>query len=60
MSIIKAAPSAFTTMLYHAKEAQKHAYAKYSHFHVGACIRTIDDHFFSGCNVENSSYSLTQ
>lgn len=35
------------------------AYAPYSNFFVGACFRTNDDILFSGCNIENASYSLT-
>lgn len=52
--------TAFQTMLHKAKNAMQHAYAKYSNFQVGACIRTPDDQFFSGCNVENSSYPVCQ
>lgn len=43
-----------------AYQAMQQAYAKYSHFPVGACIRTQDDKFFVGCNVENAVYGLTQ
>lgn len=42
-----------------AKEAAKNAYAPYSKFKVGACIRTPDGKTFSGCNFENSSFGLT-
>lgn len=42
-----------------AKAAWKNAYAPYSHYHVGACIRTADGRMFSGCNVENASFGLT-
>jgi len=42
-----------------AKEAQQNAYAPYSHFHVGAALRTDENSIFSGCNVENTSYGLT-
>jgi cytidine deaminase len=42
-----------------AKAAMKHAYAPYSHFHVGAAILLKDGRIFSGCNVENASYGLT-
>lgn len=50
----------FAMMLQLARQAKEHAYARYSHFHVGACVRTSDNHFFHGCNVENSVYPLTQ
>lgn len=46
-------------MLALAREAQKNAYAPYSHFFVGCCIKTANGEFFSGANVENASYSLT-
>lgn len=42
-----------------AKEAAENAYAPYSKFKVGACIRTPDGKTFSGCNFENSSFGLT-
>lgn len=40
-------------------EAMKHAYAPYSKYHVGACVQAEDDTLFTGCNVENASYGLT-
>jgi cytidine deaminase len=46
------------TMLSLARQAQKNAYAPYSHFLVGCCIRTASGDFFSGANVENVSYPL--
>jgi len=39
-----------------AKAAQANAYARYSHFHVGAALRTASGAVFSGCNVENAAY----
>ena len=42
-----------------AHEAAKHAYAPYSRFTVGAAILLEDGRVFSGCNVENISYGLT-
>jgi cytidine deaminase len=42
-----------------ALEARTHAYARYSHFTVGAAIETTDGRIFTGANIENSSYGLT-
>jgi cytidine deaminase len=42
-----------------ARAAVQHAYAPYSHFKVGAAVLTAKNEIFSGCNVENASYGLT-
>jgi len=42
-----------------ARQAAINAYVPYSHFAVGAAIVTIDGKLFSGCNVENAAYGLT-
>jgi len=42
-----------------ARDAQKNAYAPYSKFHVGAAVLLENGEIFTGCNVENASYGLT-
>jgi cytidine deaminase len=42
-----------------AKAAMKNAYAPYSKFRVGAAVLTSTGKIFTGCNVENASYGLT-
>lgn len=42
-----------------AQEAQEKAYVPYSKFAVGAALITQDGEIFTGCNIENISYGLT-
>lgn len=46
-------------MIRKAIEARDKAYAPYSHFKVGACLRAKNGQTFQGCNIENSSYPAT-
>ncbi len=43
-------------MMRKAEAVREHAYAPYSRFKVGACIRTASGNLYSGCNVENAAY----
>lgn len=42
-----------------ARSVREKAYAPYSHFSVGAALRTRSGRVFCGCNVENLSFGLT-
>ncbi|GAC1652145.1 MAG: cytidine deaminase [Acidobacteriaceae bacterium] len=42
-----------------AHDALPNAYAPYSHFQVGAALLLTDGRTFTGVNVENASYGLT-
>ena len=39
--------------------ARENAHAPFSGFKVGAALETSDGRIYSGCNVENATYSLT-
>jgi cytidine deaminase len=41
-----------------AREIHLRAYCPYSHYRVGAAIRTPSGATFTGCNVENAAYPL--
>jgi len=55
----KLSASQRTRLLRAARAATRKAYAPYSRFHVGAAILTARGTIFSGCNVENASYGMT-
>jgi cytidine deaminase len=42
-----------------AAAARHRAIAPYSHFKVGAALKTTAGKIFDGCNIENASYNLT-
>jgi cytidine deaminase len=39
-----------------ARAVREHAYAPFSHFKVGAALRSTSGRIYVGCNVENSAY----
>ena len=45
-------------LLDEAVAALKHAYAPYSQLFVGAALRSVSGRIYSGCNVENGSFSI--
>jgi len=46
-------------LIYIAAEMRKKSYCPYSKFKVGAALLTDDNVIYTGCNIENSSYSAT-
>lgn len=42
-----------------ARSAAAQAYNPYSRFAVGAALRTANGRIYTGCNIENASYSVT-
>lgn len=40
-------------------DARRFAYTPYSHFQVGAALLAEDGRIFTGCNIENASFSPT-
>lgn len=48
-----------TKLIELAIQASEHAYVPYSHFPIGAALVTKDGTIYTGCNVENASFPLT-
>ena len=49
----------YKTLVKKAQQAKKNSYSPYSNFRVGAALLTNSGKVFTGCNIENSSFSLT-
>lgn len=48
-----------TNLIELAIEASSRAYVPYSHFPIGSALRTEDGSIYTGCNIENASFGLT-
>lgn len=49
----------YTKLYDEAIKASEKSYSPYSDFRVGSALLTSDGKIFTGCNIENASYSLT-
>ncbi|MBQ7765045.1 cytidine deaminase [bacterium] len=49
----------YQELMNNAKEAAKNSYSPFSRFAVGAAVITPNGKIYKGCNVENSSFGLT-
>lgn len=49
----------FEKLMDEAEKARSHSYSPYSHYSVGAALLTKDGKIYSGCNIENASYTPT-
>ena len=49
----------FEKLMDEAEKARSHSYSPYSHYSVGAALLKKDGKIYSGCNIENASYTPT-
>ena len=49
----------YDELIKQAKQAMEKAYVPYSHFKVGAAVLTKSGKIYTGCNIENASFGVT-
>lgn len=49
----------YKSLMIQAQEARKNSYSPYSHFCVGAALLTKSGKIYTGCNIENASFTPT-
>ena len=49
----------YEDLAFEAKKAMENAYSPYSHFSVGAALLCRSGKVYTGCNIENASYTPT-
>jgi len=54
-----ASKKSYDGLIESATRAREKAYSPYSHVRIGAAVLTRAGRLYSGCNIENSSYSLS-
>ncbi len=59
IKLINKATSEDIALMKEAKKAMKNSYSPYSKFPVGAALITDSGKIFTGCNIENASYGVT-
>lgn len=47
------------TLIEKALEMRSYSYTPYSNYAVGACLLTDDDKLYTGCNIENATFTPT-
>lgn len=49
----------YKSLMAEAQKARQKSYSPYSHFRVGAALLTKSGKIYTGCNIENASYTPT-
>lgn len=49
----------YKNLMHLAQEARNYSYSPYSHFRVGAALLSKSGKIYTGCNIENAAYSVT-